>query len=387
MVTSSLSGGRKLPVWLVFAATLTVTALFVPFSTEIVGVRYTYTLRTVATGGALLGAVSGLLGSFVVLRKQSLLGDALSHAALPGVAVAFLLLGRDLPALLVGASVASWLGVAFIKLVTANTRIKQDAAMGIVLAGWFAAGLVGLTYIQGRSDASQAGLDTFIFGQAASIVRRDVTLLLTVSGVILLLVFLFWKQFKIVTFDSEFAGANGFNVPFWQGFLSALVVVAIVMGLQLAGVVLMVGMLIAPGVAARQWTSRLGEMIILAALFGALSGGVGAVLSGADENLPTGPMIIVVASVVVALSISLAPGRGVIWVLLRRRRDARRFAARKDAVNQRLWDLYRTLREGLGLPMVKEDRERDIRALIPPEAVEALEAFLDERGEESHVRD
>jgi manganese/zinc/iron transport system permease protein len=431
-------------------------ALFLPVSIEILGVRYGYTLRTVAAGGALLGAVSGFLGSFAVLRKQSLLGDALSHAALPGVAVAFLLTGRHLPALLIGAGVASWLGVAFIKLVTANTRVKEDAAMGIVLAGWFAAGLVGLTYIQGRSDASQAGLDTFIFGQAASIVRSDVSLLLGVSGVSVLLVFLFWKQFKLVTFDPEFAGANGFSVPFWQGFLSALVVLAIVMGLQLAGVILMVGMLIAPGVAARQWTNRLGEMVVLAALFGALSGGVGAVLSGADENLPTGPMIIVVASLVVAISITLAPGRGVFSVLLRRRRDARRFAvrtllrdvyhyaydhggpevgvpesfllgvrhrsgrralrhllskrllrrvedggtgkqwylteaglrvAREDAINQRLWDLYRTLREGLGLPTVEEERERDIRALLPVEAVEALKEFLGEKGEEPLVRD
>lgn len=433
-------------------------ALFLLLSAAL-GLRYTYTLRTVAIGGALLGAVSGFLGSFAVLRKQSLLGDALSHAALPGVAVAFLIAGREIGALLIGAGVASWLGVGFIRLVTKTTRIKEDAAMGIVLAGWFSAGIVGLTYIQGRSDASQAGLDTFIFGQAASIVRSDIRLLLGVSALAVGVVVIFWKQFKLVTFNPEFAGANGYNVSFWQGLLSGLVVVAIVLGLQLAGVILMVGMLIAPGIAARQWSDRLGGTVVLAALFGAACGATGAILSAADADLPTGPMIIVVASVLVIASITLAPDRGVVWALLSRRRDARQFAlrtvlrdiyhyaydhggpksgvpesfvlgvrhrsgrralqkllsrgflrrveeareegeqetywylrerglrlAREDARNQRLWDLYRQLGDQLDLPLVPEERERDIRAVLPEESVTALEEFVGEKEDEPRVR-
>ncbi|MFW6250948.1 MAG: metal ABC transporter permease [Alkalispirochaetaceae bacterium] len=440
-------------------AVLVLLMLFLLISATALGVRYTYTLRSVAFGGALLGAVTGFLGSFAVLRKQSLLGDAISHAALPGVALAFLIAGRETGALLIGAGLASWLGVGFIRLVTRTTRIKDDAAMGIVLAGWFAAGIVGLTYIQGRSDASQAGLDTFIFGQAASIVRSDIRLLLGVSAAAVGVAVMFWKQFKLVTFNPEFAGANGFNVSFWQGLLSGLVVVAIVLGLQLAGVILMVGMLIAPGIAARQWSDRLGGMVALAALFGATSGIIGAVLSAADADLPTGPMIIVVASVLVVVSITIAPGRGVLWLLLGRRRDARRFAlrtvltdvyhyaydhggpksgvperfvvgvrrrsgrralqkllargflrreegakegdehetfwylqesglslARADARNQRLWDLYRQLGDQLGLPPFPEERERDIRAVLPEESVTALEAFLGDKGEEPRVR-
>src|SRR5688572_21458555 len=129
-----------------------------------------YTLRTVALGGALLGLVSGILGSFAVLRRQSLMGDALSHAALPGVTVAFLLSGRNLSALLIGAAVASLIAVGFIRALTTTTRIKQDAAMAIALASWFALGVALLSYIQGRPDAGQAGLDKFIFGQAAAMV-------------------------------------------------------------------------------------------------------------------------------------------------------------------------------------------------------------------------
>ena len=314
-------------IWLLIGTTALVAALFVPFSQIFLHVEYDYTLRTVALGGALLGIVSGVLGCFAVLRHQSLLGDALSHAALPGVAIAFLLAGRDLGLLLVGAGVTSWLGVYFIRIVTNTTRIKQDAAMGIVLAAWFAAGIALLVYIQARPDASQAGLDTFIFGQAAAIVERDVRLIAIVGAASFVVLGLFWKEFKLITFDSEFAGANGFRVNIISMLLSTLIVVAIVLGLQLAGVILMVGMLIASGIAARQWTNQLGQMVILSAVFGAFAGGAGAIVSAVDADIPTGPLIVVVAFLLVAISLSFAPGRGLVWALLRRGADRRRFAA------------------------------------------------------------
>jgi manganese/zinc/iron transport system permease protein len=312
---------------LVLAVTFAIGVLFLPFSTMVLGVRYTYTLQVVALGGALLGVVSGVLGSFAVLRRQSLMGDALSHAALPGVGIAFLIAGRELGVLLIGAAVASWLGVLFIRAVTATTRIKQDAAMGIVLASWFGAGVAILALIQDRPDASQAGLDTFIFGQAASMVAADVALIGGVGAAAFLVLGLFWKELKLFTFDHEFARANGFSTRFLNMLLSTLIVVAIVLGLQLAGVILMVGMLIAPGIAARQWTDRLDRMVVLAGLFGALSGAVGAVLSAVRADLPTGPMIIVVAFSIVMISLALAPERGVVWTLLRRVNDRRRWGA------------------------------------------------------------
>ena len=155
----------------------------IPLSQALFGLRFTYTLRVVALGGAILGLISGALGCFAVLRGESLLGDALSHAALPGVAIAFLLAGRDLSPLLIGAGIASWLSLRFTAALLATTRIKQDAALGIVLASFFAAGIALLAYIQSIPDASQAGLDHFIFGQAAAIIESDVRL---VSGVGLL---------------------------------------------------------------------------------------------------------------------------------------------------------------------------------------------------------
>jgi len=428
-------------VWLVIGTITIIGILFIPFSQMVLDVSYNYTLRTVALGGAILGIVSGVLGCFAVLRHESLMGDALSHAALPGVAIAFLLAGRELGALLIGAGIASWIGVQFIRTLLNTTRIKQDTAMGIVLAAWFAIGIALLAYIQSRSDASQAGLDTFIFGQAAAIVESDVQLISVVGFIAFAVLALFWKEFKLVTFDSEFAGANGFRVGFFNVLLSTLIVVAIVLGLQLAGVILMVGMLIAPGIAARQWTHKLDQMVILSAVFGAFAGGTGAILSAVDADIPTGPMIIVVAFAIVTISIAFAPGRGLVWTLLRRRGDRKRFAAQQtlrdlykyamshgdtsypvpdsfivgigganvqlglkqleargyvkgdgntwrltstgatvakdDAYNQQLWDVYREYSDELEIPLIAEDRQKDIHDMLPRPAVEKLERKLE----------
>lgn len=312
-------------LWVKLSGIALLFALFLAVSAA-AGVNYDYTLTTVALGGAILGVVAGGLGCFAVLRRQSLLGDSLSHAALPGVAIAFLLAGRSLSALLLGAFVVAWIGTMLIRWITRTTRIKQDAAMGTVLAAFFAIGIALLSYIQGRPDASQAGLDKFIFGQAAAIVESDVRLISVVGFAAFVLLALFWKEFKLLAFDIEFAGANGFPVRLLDVMLSTLIVVAIVLGLQLAGVILMVGMLIAPAVAARQWTNRLGEMVLLASVFGAFSGATGAIISGIEVALPTGPLIIVVAFGIVFVSILFAPGRGLVWKWRQEQIDRRHFA-------------------------------------------------------------
>ncbi len=432
-------------VWLIIGAIVLSGLLLIPLSQVLFGLRFTYTVRVVALGGSILGVLSGALGCFAVLRQESLVGDALSHAALPGVAIAFLLAGRELSPLLIGAGIASWLGLRFASALMTTTRIKRDSALGIVLASWFAAGIALLAYIQSLPDASQAGLDHFIFGQAAAIIESDVMLVSAVGLVVLLVLVFFWKEFKLVTFDSEFAGANGFRIGLINTLLSILIVVTIVLGLQLAGVILMVGMLIAPGIAARQWTHKLDQMVILAAVFGAFAGGLGAIISALDSDIPTGPMIIVVAFVLVLMSLALAPGRGLLWSRLRQNSNRRAFAARNtlrdlyryalahggadspvpDAFirgvgdrsaelglrklesekhvtlgsagwqlsetgvklarqnfhNQQLWSAYRLHAHELGLPIVAEDRERDIAALLPADAVARLEAKLAESAD------
>jgi manganese/zinc/iron transport system permease protein len=289
---------------------------------------FDYTLRTVALGSATLGLVSGILGAFAVLRKQSLLGDAISHAALPGIALAFLLTGSKAPLVLVlGAALAGWAATLAVMIAVRHTRVKQDAALGMVLSVFFGFGMVLLTFIQRQPKASQAGLDKFLFGQAATLVGRDVTTMAVLGAVALLVVALLWKEFKLLSFDPGFAASLGFPAGLLDVVLTSLIVVAIVVGLQAVGVVLMSAMIVAPAAAARQWTERLNVMVLLSGAFGALVGLLGAVTSSIVPRLPTGPTIVVYVSLVVALSLLLAPRRGILARLRQRARQRWQFAA------------------------------------------------------------
>lgn len=271
-------------------------------------------VRTVLTGAALLGAIAGMLGAFAVLRRQSLIGDALSHATLPGVCLGFLLAGgRDLGAVMAGALATGALAALTIQLILRRTRLKTDAALGIVLSLFFAAGVVLLTLIQARGGAGTQGLTTFLFGQAAAILPSDLWLMAAIGAVALAVVVLLWKEFALVSFDPDFARAQGYPVARLEALLSVGVALAIVVGLQLVGVVLMVALLIAPAAAARQWTDRLGPMVALSALIGAASGMAGALISASARGLATGPVVVLVATGVVLASLLLAPGRGLVW--------------------------------------------------------------------------
>jgi len=288
-------------------------------------VLFNYTLRTVALGAATLGILSGALGCYAVLRRQALLGDAMSHAALPGVALAFLLTGQRAPlVLLLGAAVAGWLAALSMISIVRLTRIKEDSALGIVLSVFFGFGLVVLAFIQKRPTAGQAGLDTFLFGQAASLVERDVITMAALGAAALLLILVFWKEFKLLSFDPQFGATQGFPIRLLDVVLTSLIVVAIVVGLQTVGVVLMSAMIVAPAAAARQWTSRLGVMVVLSAVFGALAGVVGAVVSTTGRGLSTGPTIVLCISAIVLLSLLGAPHRGLLWRWVQHQRNRRR---------------------------------------------------------------
>jgi len=277
-----------------------------------------YTLRNVALGSALLGIVSGVLGCFAVLRRQGLIGDALAHAALPGICIAYLLTGAKAPpALMLGAAVSGWVGVWALLRLVQHTRIKEDAALGIVLSAFFGFGILLLTFISRRNDASQAGLDKYLFGQAATLTADDVQAMAALGVIALALVAVFFKELKLLAFDAEFAASLGFNTHALNLLLTALIVVAIVIGLRTVGVVLMAAMLIGPAVAARQWTNRLNVMCALAALFGALAGVSGALISVSESRLPTGPMVILSTTAIALCSVFFAPARGLAWEWVR----------------------------------------------------------------------
>ncbi len=285
---------------------------------------FDYTLRNVALGSMLLGIVSGVLGSFAVLRRQGLLGDALSHAALPGIAIAFMLTGsRETIVLLLGAGITGWIGTMLFMRVVKDTKISEDTALGVILSVFFGIGIVLLTLIQNQNTANQAGLDKYLFGQAAALVTRNVITFAILGGIAFLVLLAFYKEFKLLTFDADFAASIGLPVRALDVLLTSLIVIAVMIGLQTVGVVLMAAMIIGPGAAARQWTDRLPTMLTLAGAFGALAGVTGAVISVQGDRLPTGPMIILVLTVIVLVSIVLAPRHGFVPQRIRQWRNRR----------------------------------------------------------------
>ena len=288
-----------------------------------------YTLRTVAIGAALIGIVSGSLGTYAVLRRQALVGDAISHAALPGIVVAFMLTGAKAPlALTIGAAIAAWVGTLLVMAIVRTTRVKYDAALGIVLSVFFGVGVVLLTLVQRTAEASKAGLDRYLFGQAAALLERDLVTMAAFGGLALVLAFAFWKEFKVLSFDADFARSLRIRTRAYDLLLTGLLVIAVVIGLQMVGVVLMSAMLVAPAAAARQWTDRLGVMVVLAAAFGAAAGVAGAVISSSVARMPGGPTIVLCASAIVAASLLGAPNRGLVWRWVRERTHARRLRLR-----------------------------------------------------------
>ena len=288
-----------------------------------------YTFLVITFGTAILGAVCGMLGSFAVLRKQSLLGDAISHAALPGIAIAFLITGaKDSNVLLLGALVSGLIGTFWIRGIITKTHLKSDTALGLILSLFFGFGMLLLTFIQKQPNANQAGLDKYLFGQAATLLIEDVWLMAIVTSICLVVLLLFWKEFKILLFDADYTKTLGFNTKFIDVLITSFIVLAIVLGLQTVGVVLMSAMLLAPAAAARQWTNSLAKMVILAAIFGVFSGVFGTVISASQNNLSTGPVIVIVAGVFVIFSFVFSPSRGLLFKQIRfmkNRRDLQLF--------------------------------------------------------------
>lgn len=273
-----------------------------------------YTTQMVLLGTALLGLASGIAGTFAVLRKESLIGDGLSHAALPGVVIAFLLTGiKDIEVLILGAALSSITAAWLITITVENSKIKFDGALATILSAFFGLGMVLLTYLQSLNNAGQAGLSKFIFGQAATILARDVYITSAAALIIIVLTALFWKELKLISFDVEYAKTLQIPVTFTLILYRSLLIMTIIIGIQSVGAILISSLLIAPAVGARQWTNKLGTMCILAGFFGMVSAIGGTIWSTTVQKLPTGPAIIVILSVIVLLSLIFAPNRGILW--------------------------------------------------------------------------
>ena len=285
-----------------------------------------YNASLVAIGAGLLGIAAGATGTFLFLGKRALVSDAVSHATLPGVGLAFILMvalggdGRNLPGLLAGSALSAGLGLLCVSWLTRRTRLSADAAIGAVLSVFFGAGVVLLTVIQTMSGGRQAGLDSFLLGSTAGMLRSDALIIALGGALVLAAVLVLRRPMALVAFDAEFAAAQGMNVKRIDLAMMGLAMAITVVGLKMVGLILIVALLIIPPVAARFWSERVDRVVLLAGVFGGLSGYVGAAISATAPDLPTGPIIVIVAFGLFALSLLAAPGRGVLAALLRHRR-------------------------------------------------------------------
>lgn len=280
-----------------------------------------HTLRTVALGSAMIGISAGMLGSFAFLRRQSLVGDVVAHSSLAGITLAFLVYYaisrsgvKSQIVLLAGAALSGILAMMLVSHILNNTKVKSDAALGLMLALFFGAGIFFLKMIQQNAIPGNTGLETYIFGMAAAMTQEDIVLISILGLAVVIVTLLFWKEFKILSFDATFTESIGFNTKKLDTILSGAIVLAIIIGLQAVGVILMVTLIVAPASAARQWTNNLGVMVLLSSLIGAISGAGGAVVSALIPNLPTGPTIVLFATTIVLISILFAPRRGIFAV-------------------------------------------------------------------------
>lgn len=280
-----------------------------------------YNTVVVMAGTSLLGSCAGLVGGYAVLRRRALTGDAVAHAALPGLCAAFLLAGhRSLPVMLLGALLSGLLGVAAISFLRRYTRIREDAAIGVVLSVFYAAGLA-LSRIaqQSSSVGGKAGLDSFLFGKTAGIVLSDVGWIAGVATACIAIVLCLYKEFLAISFDIDFARVQGWPTVALDMAMMALLAVTVVIGLPAVGVVMMAALVILPAAAARFWTDRLATMLMIAPVFGAAIGVIGTGIGDRFSLLPAGPVIVLTGSTLFFASLLLAPRRGVLSKWIRNR--------------------------------------------------------------------
>ncbi|WP_299371370.1 metal ABC transporter permease [uncultured Tateyamaria sp.] len=294
-----------------------------------------YNATLVTLGAALLGMAAGVAGTFLFLRKRALVSDAISHATLPGVGLAFVVMvalggdGRALPGLLLGAALSAALGLLCVQWLTARTRLGEDAAIGAVLSVFFGLGVVILTVIQTMNTGRQAGLEGFLLGSTAGMLRGDAILLAASAALVLALVVLLRRPLTLAAFDPGYAQATGWSLARVDLAMMGVVLVVTVVGLKVVGLILIVALLIVPAVTARFWTERADRVVWIAGAVGGVSGYVGAALSAVAPALPTGPIIVLVGFGLFLASLLFSPGRGVLASVLMHRRYQRRVHMRQ----------------------------------------------------------
>lgn len=285
-----------------------------------------YNATLVTLGAILLGVAAGVTGTFLFLRKRALVSDAIAHATLPGVGLAFIAMtalgldGRWLPGLLLGSALSAFAGLLAVQWLSARTRLAEDAAIGAVLSSFFAFGIVLLTVIQTLPTGGQAGLESFLLGSTAGMILSDATLIAVGGAAVVALVVVFRRPMTLISFDPGYAAARGLSLDRIDLVMMGLVLGVVVVGLKIVGLIMIVALLIIPAVTARFWSDRSDRVVAIAGLLGGLSAWFGAALSATAPALPTGPLIVLTAFAMFAASMLFAPARGLLSGYLRHRR-------------------------------------------------------------------
>lgn len=342
-----------------------------------------YNAALVAVGAGILGFAAGSSGTFLFLRKRALVSDAVAHATLPGVGIAFILMvalggdGRSLIGLLAGSALTAWIGLLIMEWIPRRTRLAEDAAIGSVLSVFFGLGVVLLTVVQSMSAGRQAGLEGFLLGSTAGMLFQDAVIIAVGGTLAVLATWLLRRPMTLVAFDSAYAATMGYDVRRIDLLMMGLVLAVTVIGLKLVGLILIVAMLIIPAVTARFWTERSNRVIWIAGAIGGVSGYLGAVLSASAPALPTGPIIVLVAAAVFIFSLLFAPVRGVLAALIRHRHFQARVHRRQGLL---ALAAQHAIREPFTLRLL--EREGLVRADgVPTDAgrAQAAKVALDER--------
>ncbi|GHC32151.1 metal ABC transporter permease [Aidingimonas halophila] len=298
-----------------------------------------YNTTLVTLGSAMLGASAGMIGSFIVLRKRSLVSDAVSHATLPGLVLAFIILalltgdGRWLPGLLIGAAASAAIGLWGVQAISSRTRLGEDAAIGAVLSTLFGLGVVLITVVQALNVKGQSGIDSYLVGATAGMLASEAQLIGISALVVLIVVFMFRRQFLLVCFDRQYAYTRGINADHIDMMMLLLLLTVTVIGLKVTGLILIVALTIIPPVTGRFWTDRPSRLIAIAALCGALSGYIGAAASSSASGLPTGPLIVLTAFLLFSIGLLFSPRRGMVAMLLAQHRFRRRVHLRQGLLS------------------------------------------------------
>lgn len=297
--------------------------------TEALLLKLGYNAALVAIGATMLGIAAGATGSFLFLRKRALVSDAVSHATLPGIGLAFIVMvsfggdGRNLAGLMIGSALSAWVGLLCLSWLVRRTRLPEDAAIGAVLSVFFGVGIVLLTVIQTMGSGRQAGLESFLLGATAGMLRSEAILIASGAAVVMTALIALRRPLLLVAFDPGYAQTRGLPVARLDLALMGLVMAVTVVGIKIVGLILIVALLIIPPVAARFWSERAPVVVMLAAGIGGLSGYLGAAVSAALPDYPTGPVVVLICFAIFLLSMLLAPARGVLAAFLAHRRFQR----------------------------------------------------------------